>query len=300
MAAHKSSSVDKQALVTKLMKRLKKDYGAPAKRESLPVLETLVYAICLEDATTEGADSVYDCIKKSYHDWNEVRVTTISELEPIFAPLVYGPLRAMRIRYLLHYVFDHQYSYDFDALKKKTQELVHKQLAKIKHLTPFVRNYLLQTSLGNHVVPLDGNMCRFAAWLGLLPVGTTPEEGADLLKTVVRKADAPEFIHLFKSASVCPKAAFLHEGDFAKLVAGHEIDLANAEEVLEDILSGKTAKRLAAAGKAAEAKAAVEAAEHKAKSAAKKASAAASASAATKAEPAKKAATKAAAPKKAK
>lgn len=251
MAGHKSSTVDKQAVVAKLMKRLKKEFGALPKRDALPVLETLIYALLLEDAPYEAADEAYSKLKASFYDWNEVRVTTITELEPILACVVNGDWRAMRIRYLLHYVFDHQYSYDFDALKKKTQELVHKQLSKIKHLTPFSRNYLLQTSLGNHIVPIDSHMCQLATWLGLLPVGTGPEEGAESLKSVVRKADGAEFFFLLKCCSVLSKADFLRELPFAETDPS-EFDLATAEERLEDLLNGKAGRRAqAAAAKAA-------------------------------------------------
>jgi len=243
MAGHKSSAVDKQAVVAKLMKRWKKEFGGLPKREPMPVLETLIYALLLEDSPFEAGQEAYDKLKASFYDWNEVRVTTITELEPIFACVEQGEWRAMRIRYLLHYVFDHQYSYDFDALKKKTQELVHKQLAKIKHLTPFSRNYLLQTSLGNHIIPLDSKMCQLAVWLGMLPNGTGPEEGAELLKSTVRKADGAEFFFLLKSCSVHSKAAFLKEINFAEADPS-EFDLASAEERLEDLFNGKAGRRI--------------------------------------------------------
>ena len=206
MVAHKSSTVDKQALVAKLTKILKKEFGNPPKRESLPVLETLIHAICMENADYDSALVAFDRLRNDFFDWNEVRVSTISELEPTFAGLEQAEWRALRVRFLLLYVFDHQYSFDFDGLKKKTLDLAHKQLTKIKHLTAFARNYLLQHMLGNHIIPLDDKMCRTAIWLGLLPIGTTEDEGAEALKSVIRKAEGAEFTHLLKCLSVWPKA----------------------------------------------------------------------------------------------
>lgn len=273
MVANKSSLADKQAIVGKLTKRLKKEFGGLPKRESLPVLESLIYAICLEDVSYEEADAAYSKLVSSYHDWNEIRVTTISELESVFTGIENGEWRAMRIRHLLYYIFDHQYSYDFDGIKKKSQELIHKQLAKIKHLTPFVRNWLLQNSLGNHVIAQDTKMCRLAIWLGLLPPETTVEDSAEALKSLIRKADGLEFAYLFKCAAVSPKSKFIAKLDLAQ----HSADISAAETHLEEVLSGKAGRR--AAGTKAEAEPATsskrgEAAEHKTTSTKKAASAA--------------------------
>lgn len=248
MAANKSSLADKQTIVGKITKRLKKEYGNIPKRESLPVLESLIYAICLEDVSYEEADTTYAALTSSYHDWNEIRVTTISELESTFAEVESGEWRAMRIRYLLYYIFDHQYSYDFDGIKKKTQELIQKQLLKIKHLTPFVRNWLLQNSLGNHVIALDSKMWRLAIWLGLLPHETNIEDSSEAFKSLVRKADGLEFAYLFKCLSVSSKSKFITRLDLSH----HSADINSSEALLEDLLSGKASRRAAGASPKAE------------------------------------------------
>ncbi len=246
MVAHKSSTVDKQAVVAKVTKILKKEFGAAPKHDSLPVLETLIYAICVENADYASAQAAFDRLRNEFFDWNEVRVSTISELEPTFAGLQQAEWRALRVRFLLLYVFDHQYSFDFDGLKKKTIDLAHKQLTKIKHLTPFARNYLLQHMLGNHIIPLDDRMCRTAIWLGILPIGTNEDDGAEALKSVIRKADGAEFIHLLKCLSVWPKAKVILDADFSN-PESEEFDLATAMDRLDDVLSGKAARRASAA-----------------------------------------------------
>ena len=246
MVAHKSSTIDKQALVAQLTKILKKEFGVAPKRESLPVLETLIQAICLENAHYDAAQIAFDRLRNDFFDWNEVRVSTISELEPTFEGLEQAEWRALRVRFLLLYVFDHQYSFDFDALKKKTLELAHKQLTKIKHLTPFARNYLLLHMLGNHIIPLDDKMCRTAIWLGLLPIGTNEDEGAESLKTVIRKAEATEFMHLLKCLSVLPKANVIFDSEFTN-ANSDEFELTTALERLDDVMSGKASRRASAA-----------------------------------------------------
>jgi endonuclease-3 len=271
MAAAKSksklSAADRQKIVTRLLKQLKKEFGGLPKYEQLPVLETMIFATCLEDATFEAAQAAFNRLTGDFFDWNEVRVSTISELEPVFDGLPEPALRGHRVRGILHYVFDHQYSYDFDAIRRKTMELAQKQLAKIKYLTPFARNWLLQTALGNHVVPADGYMIRCSVWLGLVPPGTGDDTAADALKSYTRKADGPEFAWLMKSLSVSPKAQFILGMDLSpKGIEGTDNSLETADERLIDVLSGRAKRRHAAQDRASAAKKAAD----KEKAAAKK------------------------------
>ena len=257
MVAKKSKTVDRQKIITKFVRRLKKEFGGLPKKDALPVLETVIYSICLEDSPIEAAQEAFDRLQDSFFDWNEVRVSTISELEPIFDGLANPEYRAMRSRYMLYYVFDHQYSYDFDAIRRKPLNLVQKQLSKIKHLTPFVRNYLLQNSLGTHIIPLDSQMLKVVLWLGLVPRGATEDTGGDLLKTYVRKADGFEFAWLLKNLAISSKAKVVLELEESSPEMGTPT-IEDIEDRLEDLLSGRLRRRVsqqkAAAKKKAEAK----------------------------------------------
>lgn len=274
MAAAKSKTPDKSKVLARLLKLLKKEFGGLPKREQLPVLEAMVFSVCLENSSYEAADAAFGRLKGDFFDWNEVRVSTISELEPVFEGVYEPEWCAMRVRYLLYYVFDHQFSYDFDGIKKKSFELAYKQVSKIKHLTPFCRNYMLQKCLGTHVIPVDDKMVRTAVWLGLVPVGADEDSGAELLKGFIRKADAPEFIWLLKSLSVSRHGESVLEmspkGDHPEL----EFDIADAEERLKDVLSGRARKRLQSAKRSAEKKAEAEQAAKAAEKDAKKRAAA--------------------------
>ncbi|NQV25553.1 MAG: hypothetical protein HQ518_14430 [Rhodopirellula sp.] len=269
MVAAKSKTLDKPKVLARLLKLLKKEFGGQPKREQLPVLEAMVFSACLENSSYEAADAAFGRLKGDFFDWNEVRVSTISELEPVFEGVHEPEWCAMRVRYLLYYVFDHQFSYDFDGIKKKSFDLAFKQVSKIKHLTPFCRNYLLQKCLGSHVIPVDDKMIRTAIWLGLVPVGADEDSGAELLKSFIRKAEAAEFLWLLKSLSVSRHGESILEmspiGDHPDL----EFDLGDAEERLNDVLSGRARKRLQSARRTAEKKAeeeqAVKAAEKEAR-----------------------------------
>jgi len=235
MATHKSSQGDKQAVLVKIVKQLKRVYGSVPKPINLPVFETLLYGICLEDVDFDRARKAFDRLRSSFLDWNEVRVTTVTELDHILEHLPESAVRAVRLRQLLMHIYDHQYSFDIDSLKKRTQDLVQRQLVRIKHLTPFARNYVTQASLGAHVIPLDRRMLLTAVWLGLVPVGVHEDEAGDLLKSLVRKADGAEFFYLLKSFSTSSKASRqITEESVAK--AGDGFDVSTAPSRLAEML----------------------------------------------------------------
>jgi hypothetical protein len=141
-------------------------------------------------------------------------------------------------------VFDHQYSWDFDGLKRKKLDLTTKQLSKIKYLPPFVCYYLMLTSLGTHALPVDDRMVKAAVWTGILPVGCDEESGPELLKGFIKKADCLEFFWYLKCLSTSSQASFLH--DWKPSIDEPVADISEAEERVGQILSGK-AKRSATA-----------------------------------------------------
>lgn len=197
VAAHRKA-VDKSDVCKHVLALLKKTYSTAALKKELPVLETLLYAVCLEDTSLTQADEAYAKLRNGFHDLNEVRVSSVYELEALFANLPEPHWRALRIRSILQYVFEATYGFDFEPFRRKTVELAQKQLAKIKPLSPFIKAYVLQHSLESHVLPVDQRMLHALQWLGLAEPGATPEHAGDALRSAVRKADAPLFCFLLR------------------------------------------------------------------------------------------------------
>lgn len=257
----KSKSVDRPKIVARLMKLLKKEFGGLPKRQSMPVLETMVYGILLENSTFDEADAAYERLTSEFFDWNEIRVSTVTELEPVFEGLSEPHWRAQRVRHLLYYVFDHQYSWDFDGLKRKKLDLTTKQLSKIKYLPPFVCYYLMLTSLGTHALPVDDRMVKAAVWTGILPVGCDEESGSELLKGFIKKADCLEFFWYLKCLSTSSQASFLD--GWNPSIDEPVADISEAEERVGQILSGKARRSAAASARRETAKKAAAASKKK-------------------------------------
>jgi len=223
------ASTDKHDLSRKLIALLRPRYGT-AFKQNLPVLETMLYAVCLENATPDEADTSYGKLFSEFNDLNEVRVSTIYELEKVFEGMSHPDLRGLRIKSTLHYVFEETYGFDFESLRRKTQEKAVKDLNKIKGLSTFCREYTLQHALDNHVLPIDESMNKVLAWLGVSDEGSTPEHTSETLRGFVRKADAQLFCHLLHS--VATDSAFRKVFDEHPPAEGEAHGAARLQEVL--------------------------------------------------------------------
>lgn len=232
VAANRSKSADKHDVCRKVTLLLKKVYGATPPKQELPVLETLLYAICLENATPAEAGAVYARMLNAFHDLNEVRVSSISELLPVFVDQSDPEWRAARAKAALQYVFETNYAFDFESLRRKTADLAAKQLTKIPSLSAFVRSYVLQHCLGSHVLPIDDRMHATLVWLNLAEREETPEQTSEHLRSHIRKADALLFCHLLGCLANDPKKSRAFTASSAKSDGQREGDAVQRLEKL--------------------------------------------------------------------
>lgn len=188
-------------MLKKLLPTLKKHYKITLPRGDRPVLETMLYAVCLENVSPQEADRCYALFQEQFPDLNEARVSQVSELQQAFAGLADAEWRGFRLRAVLQFVFEKSFTFEFESLRKKTLELAVKQLARLKHATPFIRNYTLQHSVGAHILPIDDAMKHFLVWLGLAQPAQSTEEIGEALKSSVRKSEAPAFCAFLRMAA---------------------------------------------------------------------------------------------------
>lgn len=195
VAALRAKTSDRAAILKKLLPAIKKQYKIAIPKHDLPVLETMLFAVCLEDSTVEEAEKSYARLFAEFPDLNEVRVSSISEIERAFVGQIDAEWKAYRTRCILQYVFEKSYAFELEGIKKKTLELATKQLSKIKSLTPFVRNFTLQSAIGAHLIPIDTSIGRALVWLGLVPPSQDVDQMGETMKAVVRKAEVQQFIY---------------------------------------------------------------------------------------------------------
>lgn len=248
-SASATKASDKVAACKKLTTLLQKDYGKTIPKLKLPVLETILFAVCLEDSPWEDAEAGYEKLLKSYFDLNEIRVSSVTELERTLDGLKDADWKGLRIRSILRFVFESTYGFEFEKLARLTLESAQKRLKKIEHLSPFVTAFTLQQVLGSHVVILDGLGLKTAVHLGIVPPESSIAEAAEFLKAGVKKSDCFSFSYLLHCLATDPK---LLERIQDEPELPEEFDVTRVAEALTALKAPrKTPKKKAAPKKAA-------------------------------------------------
>jgi endonuclease III len=145
---------NRSAIISKVYKVLKKHYKPTAPPER-PALEHLIYACLLENSRPDAADEAFAKLKELYFDWNEIRVTTVTELAEGMNGIPDPSAAAQRVKRSLQSIFEGSYSFDIDAMKKQNIGKAEKDLEKVNGTTPFVRAYVTQNALGGHSIPIS-------------------------------------------------------------------------------------------------------------------------------------------------
>ncbi len=204
-----SATMNKQETFTQAVKHLLKKYPAPPPPEPRPVLDELVYALCREGATTPQADAAYQRLKDDFHDWNEIRVSTMAEVTHALRGLPDAGTKAKRIIDFLQELFEVHYAFSLDGMDKKGFKQAAKQLGRYQGVTDFAVAWVIQRSLGGHAVPLDDASMRVLRRLKV--IDDNAEEAEAVRATVehfISKSESYEFTDAIAelAAHICTDA----------------------------------------------------------------------------------------------
>jgi endonuclease-3 len=235
------AALNRTTLFTRLFKALKKHYEAPQPPPARPLLEQLLFACCLENASFEKAQQAYQALVDSYFDWNEVRVSTVRELAESMHMLPDPPTAANHVKRLLQAVFESTYSFDLEAWRKLTVGEAQKKLREINGVTPFAVAVATQAVLGGHAIGVDRTTWDLFSLLGLAgererAAGTVPG-----LERAIPKNKGQEFFALLHECA----AELLHESATPRLLKVVTDVVPDAKTRLEQYFESR---RAAAAG----------------------------------------------------
>src|SRR6195952_3707947 len=161
------SNPNRAALIAKTHKVLKQHYTPVPADSERTLMEHLLYACCLENTSSPTAVKVFGHLKAAYIDWNEVRVSSVTELSESMRQLANPASAASRLKRILQTTFESIYSFDLESLKKKNLGESQKKLEKTEGAGPFVVGFAVQMGLGGHHIPLDSGSLYVLHVLGL-------------------------------------------------------------------------------------------------------------------------------------
>jgi len=190
------TAINKQRLLQQVFTVLGHKMEA-AGEEPRPVLEQFIYGICREGATAEEADKAFRNLRHRFFDWNEVRVSSIRELEEAFAGMPDSELRAQRLVSFLQEVFETTFSFDLESLHKKGLKQAAKQLSRYQAANDYVGAWVIQQALGGHAIPLDEPTLRTVKRLGLIDSNEDDAEAVRAsLEHLIPKARGASFVEV--------------------------------------------------------------------------------------------------------
>jgi endonuclease-3 len=187
------TAVSRTTQFAKVLKVLKKHYKPAPGTADRAVIEHLVFACCLEDAHHDAAEEAFAALVHTFFDWNEVRVTSISELAEVMACLPDPRTAANRVKRVLHAVFENTFNFDLEDLRKKNLGPTVKWLEKLDGTSGFTVAYTVQAALGGHAIPIDAGTM---AALRVLDLVTEKDAAAGVvpgIERAVAKAKGMEF-----------------------------------------------------------------------------------------------------------
>ena len=209
------AAISRTAQFARLHKILKKYYKPVTYDSNRTVLEQLAFACLLEDAHYERAEEAYAALTHTFFDWNEIRVTSVTELAEVMSMLPDPRTAGQRLKRVLQSVFEDTYSFDLEGKRKQNIGATVKWLEKLNGCTRFVIAFVVQMALGGHAIPIDSSTLKV---LRLVDLITEKDEQAGIvpgLERAVSKSKGIEFGSLLHQLgadfAVNPFSPALHE-----------------------------------------------------------------------------------------
>ena len=156
-------------------------------------MEHMLYSCCLENSLDEAADESFAKLEEQFFDWNEVRVTTTTELHESMKGLNDPAAAALLLKKTLHGVFETYYKFDIDFLKKENLRKTVQQFSKFRGVSPFVVSYTAQVALAGHYIPLDAAMLNLMMVIGIISEDEAAKGKVPGLERTIAKNKGVEF-----------------------------------------------------------------------------------------------------------
>jgi hypothetical protein len=134
-----------------------------------------------------------ETLKKTFFDWNEIRVSTVKELAEVISSLPDSADAATRVKGILQSVFESDYSFDLEHLKKQNIGAAVKRLQKLQGASPFVVAYATQTALGGHSIPTDKGTLGALYVIGVINEGEAEAGNVPGMERAIPKSKGQEF-----------------------------------------------------------------------------------------------------------
>jgi endonuclease III len=206
---------DKVKRLEKLRLLLRRRYGEPTRLTVTHPIEHALLAILAEEATGAQAQAALERLHEVFVDLNDLRVSRPREIrETLGHNFPRSANKARIIPRILDQVFKHHNSMVWDFLETLSKTEVRGFFEKLEDVRPFVAATLARDCSGAHTFPVDSDISRTLARLGILDSSTQTEADMQgLLERAVKANRVYEMHGLLKR--LAEDACFVEAPDCA-------------------------------------------------------------------------------------
>lgn len=181
---------------TKLAAFLKKNAptggAGPALEPVTPdLVELFVHSYLLWQAPSADANAALARLKETFLDWNEFRVSLVSDLvEVIGAKYWRATDRMTRLRDAMNGVYRREHKVSLERLKALMKKDAVSYMDTLPGMVPFVANRVLLVGVDFHAVPLEEFGLQMLTQAGVLPAGAGLADASGWMARHVKAEEA--------------------------------------------------------------------------------------------------------------
>jgi endonuclease III len=181
----------------RLFRRLCRAHGKPPVPEPTDPTDEMVLSLLLSGTTEQRAAAALRRLKRSFVDYNEVRVTRLSEIQEAVSPIPDAAEKAGRISRVLNAVYERFHRASLDPLAELSKREARHFLEAAGDPAAVARVLLL--SLSGHAVPADDAVLRVLGEEGVVDEGTAAVKVQAALERHLHAPEAYAFYRLVRN-----------------------------------------------------------------------------------------------------
>jgi endonuclease-3 len=171
---------------TRIAKVLEHHLGIPERRKSpSDPLDMLVATILSQNTNDRNSHRAYTELRRRFPTWEHVATATPAALRSAIRTGGMAHQKSVRILETLEAVRHKYGKYDLSPIRRKTSEIIMRELTALKGVGTKTAACVLLFSLGRDVFPVDTHVHRLCTRLGLASGSRSPDETFALMRNLV-------------------------------------------------------------------------------------------------------------------
>lgn len=175
---------------------LEKKLGRRRRRRPPDPLETLLVSVLAGDGNDLLAAEILEKLRAELVDWNELRVSTVREIEELIAPLSDAAEKALALKRVLQKLFVDRHTLNLSHFQRFGRERLSKELDAFGGLSETVKFRMMLKGFDINVLPMTADIERIVKRLGLVDSYLTTDKVAEEMAEVLPPKRVYSFYHL--------------------------------------------------------------------------------------------------------